>query len=554
MRANAWWLVPVVASCALFTVVTRGRVDVHTDSIYCLSSAETLLHRHELGAGVYFSERIARASNDERVRDLRKWPQQPAEPGEVAGRLPEVAPYTAWPPGFPVFLAAFLSVLPSPAAAAFGAMLTSYALLALGAALLGRALGGSSFGMGAALAVVASPYLFDSSTCILGSDVLCTALVLMSLSALVSWTRVPSVRALVAAVGCAIAAAYVRYLALLVVPVIVALVAVAAWRRELVGRAARMQLAIAVVPAPLAMAPLLLRNLLETGFLFGTERLPSDRSLLGNLEDVARSALRALPLSIDAVPGKRDLALSGVVTLLFVVLVARLARSNKAIVLEPTERRALLPVILFGGIYVAALVAFRTRILADRLETGLLLPALGSPTIVGMLVGARVVRDSARVPVGTALVALLALATLSEAPAQQARVEARAEQTEARAVELRSLLGDGTPTGEPMLLFSDRAFEVSTAIGGGTVHWLPAPSHLQAIAAHAQGRSLTFVLQRRDPSFFPCSAMEAAYEFWLGRSALAGKRGETFVVYWLASAAADPSAVEEACDGHAATE
>jgi hypothetical protein len=165
-----------------------------------------------------------------------------------------------------------------------------------------------------------------------------------------------------------------------------------------------------------------------------------------------------------------------------------------------------------------------------------------------------VVRESARVPVGAALVALLALATLSEAPAQRARVEARAEQTEARAAELRSLLGDGTPTGQPALLFSDRAFEVSTAIGGGTVHWLPSPSHLQAIAAHARGRSLTFVLQRRDASFFPCGEMEAAYEFWLGRSALAGKRGETFVVYWLASAGPDPSAVEEACDGHAATE
>jgi hypothetical protein len=553
MRANAWWLVPVVASCALFTVVTCGRVDVRTESIYYLSSAETLLHRHELGAGVYFSERVARASNGERVRDLRKWPQQPAEPGELDGKLPEVAQYTAWPPGFPVFLAAYLWGLPSRAAAAFGAMLTSYALLALGAALLGRALGGSSFGMGA-LAVVASPYLFDSSTCILGSDVLCTALVLMSLAALVSWTRVPSVQALVAAVGCAIAAAYVRYLALFVVPVIVALVAVAAWRRELVGRAARMQLAIAVVPAPLAMAPLLLRNLRETGFLFGTERLPSDRSLLGNLEDVARSALRALPLSIDAVPGKRDLVLSGVITLLFVVLVAKYARSNKAFALEPTERRALLPVILFGGIYVAALVAVRTRTLADRLETRLLLPALVSLTIVGMLVGAKVVRESARVRVGTALVALLALATLSEVPAQQARVEARAEQTEARAAELRSLLEDGTPNGEPALLFSDRAFEVSTAIGGGTVHWLPAPSHLQAIAAHAQGRAITFVLQRRDPSFFPCGAMESAYEFWLARSALAGKRGETFVVYWLAGDSADPSAVEEACDGHAATE
>jgi hypothetical protein len=99
-RANAWWLVPVLASCALFTVVTRGRVDLQTDSIYYLSCAETLLDRHELGARVYFSERIARASNGERVRDLRKWPQQPAEPGEVEGRPPEVARYTAWPPGF----------------------------------------------------------------------------------------------------------------------------------------------------------------------------------------------------------------------------------------------------------------------------------------------------------------------------------------------------------------------------------------------------------------------------------------------------------------------
>jgi hypothetical protein len=302
------------------------------------------------------------------------------------------------------------------------------------------------------------------------------------------------------------------------------------------------------------MAPLLLRNLGKTGFLFGTERLPSDRGLLGNLEDAARTALRALPLSFDALPGKLDLALSGVLTVLFVVLVAKHARSDKALAPEPTERRALLPVILFAAVYVSALVAVRTRTLADELETRLLLPALASLTIAGMLLGARMVREGARVRVGAVLIALLALATLSQVPAQQARVKAHAERAEARAVELRLLLADGTPNGEPALLFSDRAFEVSTAIGGGTVHWLPAPSHLQAIAAHAHGRTLAFVLQRRDHSFFPCSAMEEAYEFWLAGSALAGKRGETWAVFWLASAGPEPRAVEEACDAHAATE
>jgi len=554
MRASSWWLVPVLASVALFTVVTRGRVDIRTDSIYYLSCAETLLHRHELGAGVYFSERIARASNGERVRDLRKWPQQPAEPGELEGRPADVAPYTAWPPGFSVFLAAFLGALPSRAAAAFGAMLASYALLALGAAFLGRALGSASFALISALAVVASPYLFDAGTCFLGSDVPCTALILMALAALVSWTRVPSVHALVAAIACAILAAYVRYLALLVVPVIVAYVAVAVWRKKLTGTAARAQLAIALVPAPLAMAPLLLRNVRETGFLFGTERLPSDRALLGNLEDVARSTLRALPLSFDAVPGKLDLAVSAMITLLFAVLVVTYARSERAPALEPTERRALLPVLLFGAIYVAALVAVRTRTLADELEARLLLPALVSLTIAGMLVGARMIREGARVRVGAAIVALLAMATLSEVPAQQARVEARAERAEARAVELRSLLlGDGTAQGVQALLFSDRAFEVSAAIGG-PVHWLPAPSHVPVIEEHAQGRPIGFVLQRSSP-FFPCGAMESAYEQWLARSARATKRGDTFDVYWLASGGADPtSAVEEACDGYAAAE
>ncbi len=549
-RANAWWLVPVLAACALFTVVTRGRVDLHTDSIYYLSCAETLLHRHELGAGVYFSERIARASNGERVRDLRRWPGQPAEPGEADGQPPQVAPYTAWPPGFPAFLAAFVGAFPSRAAAAFAAMLTSYALLALGAALLGRALGGASFGLGA-LAVVASPYLFEAGTCFLGSDVLCTALVLMSLAALVSWTRTPSAPALVAAVACAIAAAYVRYLALLVVPVIVTLVAVAAWRGKLVGRAAGLQLAIAIVPAPLAMAPLLLRNLRETGFLFGTERLPSDRGLLGNVGDVARSTLRALPLSFDAVPGKLDLAVSGAMTLLFVVVVATYVRSERAVAPEPPERRALLPVVLFGALYVAALVAVRTRTLADELEARLLLPALVSLTIAGMLVGARMVRPDARLRVGVALVALLALATLSEVPGQQARVEARAERAEARAAELRALLGDGVAA--RALLFSDRAFEVSAAIGG-TVHWLPAPVRVPAIEAHAQGRPIAFVLQHGSP-FFPCRAMESAYEGWLARSSRATERGDTFDVYWVdGGAAADPAAVEEACDGYAAAE
>jgi hypothetical protein len=550
MRANAWWLVPVLASCALFTVVTRGRVDLRTDSIYYLSCAETLLHRHELGAGVYFSERIARASNGERIEGLRKWPRQPAEPGEIDGRPPAFASYTAWPPGFPVFLAAFLGALPSTTAAAFAAMLTSYALVALGAALLGRALGGSSFGMGA-LAVVASPYLFDAGTCFLGSDVLCTALVLMALAALVSWMRAPSAPALVAAVACTVAAAYVRYLALLVMPVIVALVAVAAWRGKLVGSAARMQLAIAVVPAPLAMSPLLLRNLRETGYLFGTERLPSDRGLIGNVEDVARATLRTLPLSFDAVPGKLDLAVSGAILLLFVVLVATYVRSERALAPEPTEARALLPVLLFAAFYVAALVVVRTRTLADELEARLLLPALVSLTIAGLVLGARLVRQSARVRVGAALVALLATATLSEVPAQQARVAARAERAEARAVELRALLGDRTSQGVPALLFSDRAFEVSTAIGGGTVHWLPAPSHVPAIEAQAQGRPMAFVLQRSS-SFFPCSAMESAYEQWLARSARETKRGEIFEVYWLAAGGGAASAVEEACDGLAA--
>src|SRR6185437_265991 len=125
MRAISWWLLPVVALCALFTIVTRGRVDLHTDSLYYLSCAETLLHRHELGAGVYFSERLARASNGEQIPDLRRWPREPAEPGEVDGTPADVAPYTAWPPGFSAFLAAFLGALPSRAAASFGAMLTS---------------------------------------------------------------------------------------------------------------------------------------------------------------------------------------------------------------------------------------------------------------------------------------------------------------------------------------------------------------------------------------------------------------------------------------------
>jgi len=545
VRANTWWLVPVLASCALFTVVTGGRVDLHTDSIYYLSCAETLIHRHELGAGAYFSERIARASNGERVRDLRRWPAEPAEPGEADGVPPEVASYTAWPPGFPVFLAAFVGAFPSRAAATFAAMLTSYALLALGAALLGRALGGTSFGMGA-LAVVASPYLFDAGTCFLGSDVVCTALLLLSLAALVSWARTPSALALAAAMACAIAAAYVRYLALLVVPVIAVLVAAAAWRRRLVGRAAAVQLVIAAVPAPLAMAPLLLRNLRETGFLFGTERLPSDRGLLGNVEDVARSTLRALPLSFDAVPGKLDLVVSGAITVLFVVLVATYVRSERAIAPEPSERRALVPVVFFGALYVAALVAVRTRTLADELEARLLLPALVSLTVAGMLVGGRMVRPDARVRVGAALVALLSLATLSEVPAEQARVEARAERAEARAAELRALLEDGTADSAAALLFSDRAFEVSAAIGG-TVHWLPAPSRVPAIEAHAHGRPMAFVLQRSS-SFFPCRAMESAYEKWLARSARATRRGDTFDVYWVEGGGADPGAVEQACD------
>jgi hypothetical protein len=103
----------------------------------------------------------------------------------------------------------------------------------------------------------------------------------------------------------------------------------------------------------------------------------------------------------------------------------------------------------------------------------------------------------------------------------------------------------------PALLFSDRAFEVSNAIGG-TVHWLPAPSRMTAIAANAQGRPIGFVLQRSS-SFFPCGAMESAYEQWLARSARTTKRGEAFDVYWLAGgASADPGAVEEACDGYAA--
>jgi hypothetical protein len=553
MRASSWWLVPVLASVAMFTVVTLGRVDLRTDSIYYLSCAETLLHRHELGAGVYFSERIARASNGERIEDLRRWPRQPAEPGEAEGRPPEVAPYTAWPPGFSVFLAAFLGAFPSRAGATFGAMLTSYALLALGAALLGRALGSASFALISGLAVVASPYLFDAGTCFLGSDVLCTALVLMALAALVSWTQRPSVHALVAAVACAIAAAYVRYLAPLLVPVIVGYVATAVWRGQLVGRAARVQLAIAVVPAPLAMGPLLLRNLRETGFLFGTERLPSDRALLGNVEDVARSTLRALPLSFDAIPGKLDLAVSAAITVLFVVLAVIYARSDRATLPERAERRAILPLLVFGAVYVTALVAVRTRTLADELEARLLLPALVSLTMAGMLVGAKMIREGARVRVGVALVALLGAATLSEVPAQQARVQARAERAEARAGELRSLLGDGTTQGVPALLFSDRAFEVSAAIGG-TVHWLPAPSRVPSIEEHTQGRPMAFVLQRGSP-FFPCAAMESAYERWLARSARLTKRGETFEVYWLTSGSADPpSAVEDACDGYAAAE
>lgn len=546
LRAVSWWLVPVVASCLLFTVVTGGRVDLRTDSLYYLSCAETLLHRHELGARVYFSERLARASNGEQLPDLRRWPRQPAEPGEIDGTPRDVAPYTAWPPGFSVFLAAFLAVLPSAAAAAFGAMMTSYALVALGAALLGRALGGSSFGMGA-MAVVASPYLFDSGTCFLGSDVLCTALLLTALAALVHWTRAPSVASLVVAVACGIAAAYVRYLALLLVPVIAVLVADAAWRAKLGRRGGIVQLVIAVAATPLAMAPLLLGNLRQTGFLFGAERLPSDRGLLGNVEDVAHTALRTLPLSFDAVPGKLDLAVSGALTLLFGVLVATRMRRDWPLAPQAAALRAWLPVILFGAVYVPGLVAVRTRTLADELGTRLLLPVLVSLTIAAVLVGATRVRQGARGWLGGALVALLAAATLSEAPAQQARSRARAAHAAMRALELRTLLGGDGEHGLPALLFSDRAFEVSAAVGG-PVHWLPAPDHVAAIEAHAQGRPIAFVLRRSSP-FFPCEAMESAYEQWLARSARATRHGDTFAVYWLADdVSAGPVGIEEACD------
>lgn len=533
MRSISWWLVPVLASCTLFTVVSRGRVDLHTDSLYYLSCAETLLHRHELGAGVYFSERLARASNGEQIPHLRRWPRQPAEPGEVDGTPADVVPYTAWPPGFSVFLAGFLAALPSRAAACLGAMLTSYALLALGAALLGRAIGGPTFGTGT-LAVAVSPYLFDADTCFLGSDVLCTALLLMALAALVHWTRALSVRTLALAMACAIAAAYVRYLALLVVPVIVVLVADAVRRARLVGRAARVQLGIAIASSPLAMAPLLLHNLHETGFLFGAERLPSDRGLLANVEDVARAVLSTLPLSFDAVPGKLDVAVSGAVTVLFGLVVVRCVRTDRSLAPEPVERRALLPVVLFAVVYVAALVAVRTRTLADELGTRLLLPVLVCLTLAGVLMGTRLVRPGVRLRLGAALVALLAIATLSEAPARQARVAARARLAEARASELRSLLGDAAGQGSAALVFSDRAFEVSAAIGG-TVHWLPAPSHVPAIQARAQGRPMWFVLRRKSP-FFPSDSMESAYEQWLEENAGAKKRGETFDVYRLAGA------------------
>ncbi|HEY0705927.1 MAG TPA: glycosyltransferase family 39 protein, partial [Polyangia bacterium] len=360
--------IAVVLALAGFCAETRGlRLNFSYDSTYYWSATRALLAGAPLTSQLYFSERIARASNDERIADLHQWVTMEAEPQE--GVVPrEVHPWTAWPPGFPLLAGGFFALLPlRPAAWACQAVALACFLMLVAA--VARAMRGERFAFVATVIVAGLPAVHEVAR-VFSSDLWFMDCVLLALWSTLRWRESQRTRWLLLASGAAAASFTFRYLGLIT----------CVWVVAQCGPRIRDLVRASIIPT-LVVIPIVLRNQWLTGHWGGVQRLPSDRGWGANLLDTAIGALTgALPL-VREVPGKLDLVLSAAaVGVLVFGLVGALRESR----LAKVRSNGMGLLLGFSGLYAVALIAIRSRVLTDEIGQRLLLPVIVLVALAGL--------------------------------------------------------------------------------------------------------------------------------------------------------------------------
>lgn len=513
--------VAVALGVGVLFAQTRGtRLGFPNDAVYYLSAAESIVHGDGLSSGLFFSERLARASNGETIPDLHRWPTVEAEPGEAVAARPS-HPWTAWPLGFPLLAAAFLGALPASVApwACQAAALVTF-LVAIGA--LARRISGERFATSMMFLFAMLPCV-QMSARIFTSDLWCVAVSVLALHALVAWWQSAQRSWLLAASAAATACILVRYLGAILGAYVLAAVAWRTFQQRSPRREGAAAILVVALPCALVGIPMALRNHALSGFFGGVERLPSQRGLLANTRDAVETILAsALPI-VREIPGRADLVVSGI----YVVLLGALTVWQ----IRRARLRAELPagfslLVGFGLLYTVALIVVRSRLLADDLAPRLLLPSLVA------LVLALAVWLHARLPNNVALALLVAYLPAYAIGLGAGTIEKRdiwqafhSDGSLERAAEVKRMLGDAP--GAAATIYSDRAVEVHLALST-PVHWLPSTAALESITR--RGGSAAYVVAHGS-GYFPDVQAETAYTAWLGLHANRVVRGLHFDVF-----------------------
>jgi hypothetical protein len=459
LRAGA----SVLAGACIFALVTRGELTFFPeDSLLYLSAAQTLLQHHELATGIAYDASAFEAA-------------------VAQGRLPPpLEPLTAWPPGYPLAIAAaaWCTGIPVVEAALVVNFIFVVAIILL-VAWLGRRAGGDAVGFVAATMIALLPF-FSATVREAMSEAQFTALILAALALLILWAERPDERAAHLHLAClvGVAATYTRYIGVSFFVVAAVATAHCVFARRRAGLA--LHAAAGLAGYVLLMVPLALRNMSHTGHLSGAVRYPSELGLFSNLTYLARGFFDALPLVRTVVPGPWDLFLSaGPLVIVTIGCVDWNAIRIRALALgvSPVSTRL---IGLFVLVYCSLLVILRSHTSFEIITPRLLFPALVPAVILAVAAGRFLIAPERR-----ALVAILwgigsVAATLAHSPVEKLSlsVSSHAVQNHPTIRMARAHL-DSAPN-RHHLIFADDFYAVHFATGA-PVYRLPPLANLSAL-------------------------------------------------------------------------
>ncbi len=516
-----WTVGAIVAvACLLSLAVTRGRPGVGYDSVFYWSAANTLRQEGALATGVLHDERLARLGNPE---------GRPAEPGEAVGQPPSLHPFTAWPPGYPLTVAAVGAATgTSTLTAALIINIVALALLVMAAAFLGHALAGPRAGILSAAGCAVWPVI-QAATRMVWSDTLFVALVALTLAVVVRWLDDPGTRGrygwLAVASVLAGAATLVRYPGV----TLALLIAVAGGWRAFTKRSWTDVIATVLALAAVGgmVAPVAWRNLQLSGDVGGAARLPAEE-LAASMRAVAVSLVDLIPIVRNPWAGPVDSVLSAAaIAAVFAAVWVRFRGRGSA--LGPWQSGVAWLLAGYACIFVLFITVLRARSIFDT-DGRIFLPALLCALVIGGGWVARRLPEPALRPVLVACLVMASAVTVIDTAREDWRGFHRPldRQEPVRRWVIDHLTGEPQ---QPVWLFTDHV-EMMHFFTGRPVHRLPARENLQALQEGAPAGGLVVVVPAGS-FWFPGAAAQADYERELAVRAAERYQGEGFVVYWL---------------------